>query len=190
MQKVRRALLVTGLQGRKCRFGMFRYTDSTSGTLRITTQAVRAALHCTCLLQGAPLAPRGVVTREAESDMAAAPVMQHCNKVQCHISTPIAQHTGVGVLHQNSARMAYNHKGGILLNGSIWDARARSLGQGELGHLEECVLHRGAVHARLGRPPEGAPEGLLHRCVRLVVVHGAGVPARAERTVARASGQA
>jgi hypothetical protein len=29
-----RTLLVTGLHGRKCRFGMLRYTDSTSGTLR------------------------------------------------------------------------------------------------------------------------------------------------------------
>ena len=51
--------------------------------------------------------------------------------------------------------------------------------KGQLGHLEQRVLHRGAVHARSRWAPEGCPERSLDLLERLVIINRPGVPARA-----------
>ena len=49
--------------------------------------------------------------------------------------------------------------------------------QSELGHLEQCVLHRRAVHPRLGRAPECLSQCGLDLLEGLVIVHRACIPA-------------
>ena len=49
--------------------------------------------------------------------------------------------------------------------------------QGQLGHLEEGVLHGGAVDSRGWRAPERFPQRRLHPRKSLVVVHRPCIPA-------------
>ena len=116
-----RTLLVTGLQGRKCRLGMLRKTESTAGTLHIPEQA-----HLLCGEQPS--------TGSSSS----------CSRDRAW------------------ARM-----------------RRRLPFQGQLGHLEQRVLHRGAIHARSRWAPEGCPKRSLDLLERLVIINRPSIPARA-----------
>ncbi len=119
-------LLVTGLQGRKCRFGILRNTESTAGTL----QGACSQWFC---------------------NLSQSTVSEWCT--MCTIPLTLSL-----------ALSLYGQGRNVPL-------------QGQLCHLEEGVLHRGAVDPRGWWPPERCPQRGLDICKGLVVVHRPRVPA-------------
>ena len=128
-EKQLHTLLVTGLQGRKCRLGMLRKIESTADTLQGPSRALSPNTAYK-YLKSHLRAQKSCLGQTRSSSL-----FQECCRTE---DAPL---------------------------------------QSKLGHLEQCVLHRRAVHPRLGRAPECFSQRGLHLLKGLIIVHRACIPA-------------